>query len=272
MTENKGFHEDFFTNMQIDIILSAHTHCGESWRDIDYLPEYNKFYLIEDGEGWLKIGDIEYYPKAGQMVLMPAGVQQSYSSISSNTFRKYWCHFTLQIGDVNLFDIIDIPYIVDVENFGKLKKLFKQLVHEQNSDTLYARLREKALLIEIVANYLEIANIHELRFFGASSLEKFKTILSYIRVHINEEISVEELAGRLHYNPNYFTRLFKKYTGMPPTQYIRKIRLDKAKVLLKTTDLQVSEIAIETGFCDIYYFSKSFKSYTGFSPTDYRMI
>lgn len=264
--------EDFVANLRISIIAGAYTRCNESWRDIDYLPDYNKFYLIEDGEGWLKIGNEEYYPKPGQLFLMPAGVLQSYSAISSRPFTKYWCHFTMKLGDVNFFDVLGVPCYVNAGDFDKTKMLFQQLLDEHGNNTLSASLRKKAILLQIVSAYLDATGIQEIKFRKISSLDKFNRVLSYIQDHIQEEISMGEMAERLFYSPSYFTRMFKKYTGLTPTQYINKTRLDRARLLLKTTDLQVSEIAGKTGFCDIYYFSKCFKGYTGFSPTDYRAI
>lgn len=273
MDENHyRFQKDFFANLQLNIITSAFTHCWNTWRETDYVPDYNKFYFIIDGEGWLKIGDTEYYPRPGQLFLMPAGVRQSYSTINSNTFLKYWCHFTAKIGDVNLFDIIKTPYYLDVPDVSKVKGLFAELIKEQDNHRLYARLREKALLNELISYFIENTNVDSLRFSSLSIMEKLNGILKYIEEHIDENISVEQLAGRLHFHPNYFTRVFKKYMGMPPIQYISKARLEKAKYLLRTTGLQISEIAEKTAFCDIYYFSKAFKNYTGFTPTDYRGI
>ena len=266
------FQKDLFANLQLSLVTSAYTHCWETWRDIEYIPDYNKFYFIIGGEGWLKIGDREFYPKPGQLFLMPAGILQSYSIISKDTFRKYWCHFTAKIGDVNLFNIINTPYFVEVEDTSKVEMLFKELIKEQENPKLYARLREKALLMEILSYYVANSQIEEFKFVNSSSMSKLNRVLQYIQDHIAEEITVEQLASMLHFHPGYFTKVFKKYIGLSPSQYVNKVRLDKAKFLLKNTDLQVTEVAAKTGFCDIYHFSKTFKAYSGFSPTDYRSI
>ena len=76
---------NYFTNMHVNLIVAAFTKCPELWSDIDYTPDYNKFYFIREGEGWLKVGEKEFYPKPGQLCLMPAGIKQSYSNISKNT-------------------------------------------------------------------------------------------------------------------------------------------------------------------------------------------
>ncbi len=266
------FQKGFLDNLQLDIIVSAYTHCWEGWHEDDYVSDFNKFYFICDGEGMVKILDREFYPQKGQLVLMPAGVRQSYSTISSNTFKKYWCHFTAKIGDINIFDFFKLPYIIDVDDCGRLEKLFGELISLQDSQKLYMILKEKAILTEIIAYYLEKAELESFNFSKFASIEKIDSVLKYIQNHISENLTVEVLASLVHFHPNYFTHIFKKYMGIPPIQYINKMRIERAKYLLKTTDLQINEIALRTGFCDVYYFSKSFKSFAGYSPSDFRNI
>ncbi len=269
---SRQFQKDFLDNLQINILISAYTHCWEEWAEFDYITGYNKFYFICDGEGLIKIGNQEYYPQKGQLVLMPAGVLQSYSAINRNTFKKYWCHFTAKVGDMNLFDFIEVPYVIDVDDRERLKKLFEELISLHEDGELHKILREKAIMTELIAYFIEKAGVQKLKFAGNSTAEKLNNVLKYIQEHISENITVENLANSVHFHPNYFTNIFKKYIGMPPIQYINKMRIERAKYLLRTTDSQINEIALKTGFCDGYYFSKAFKSYTGYSPSDFRYI
>lgn len=265
--------EDLVSSLRLSITMGEYTHCADNWKDFDYTPDYNKFYLIEGGEGWLKIDGREFWPKPGHLCFMPAGVIQSFSTISSNTFRKYWCHFTAKVGDIELFDMVDVPYFVDAGNdMERLTALFRKLLGAMGGSGLSASLTSRSALLEIIAYYLDKAGAGNLKFKHISSLHKLNTALSYIDAHIDRDISAAELARQLHYHPNYFTRMFRKYTGMAPTQYINKTKLEKAKILLNTTDMRVTEVASATGFGDIYYFSKCFKKYTGFSPSDYRAM
>jgi AraC family transcriptional regulator of arabinose operon len=266
------FQKEFLANLKLNLLTSEYTKCPPTWREIDYIYDYNKFYFIFDGEGYIKIGDNEFYPKAGQLFLMPAGVLESHSNISDNTFEKYWCHFTAYIGDVNIFDIIQVPAYIDCGVDSEFKMLFQRLINVHRSENLSDRLIEKAILLEIIAAFIDKAGINSFRFPYSSSMDRLSSVLKYIEDHISEEINVSQLANLLHFHPNYFTRIFKKYVGISPVQYINKVRLEKAKYFLKTSGSHINEIARKTGFCDIYHFSKTFKSYTGFSPSEYRNI
>jgi AraC family transcriptional regulator, arabinose operon regulatory protein len=111
--EKKLLIKDYLSNMKVGVSDIGYMKVTPEWRDIDYVPNYNKFYFICEGEGYLKINGVEYFPKPGQLFLMPSGVMQSYSIINENTFLKYWCHFTANIGDMNLFDDVLITTVLE---------------------------------------------------------------------------------------------------------------------------------------------------------------
>ncbi|WP_436239511.1 helix-turn-helix transcriptional regulator [Paenibacillus sp. LjRoot153] len=71
-------------------------------------------------------------------------------------------------------------------------------------------------------------------------------------------------------SPGYLTITFKKHTGLNLIEYVTKIRLDRAKFLLKSTKLPLKQIAEDCGFTDSFYFSRIFSRDTGMNPRDYR--
>ena len=81
---------------------------------------------------------------------------------------------------------------------------------------------------------------------------------------------VEMLCGKLHLSHAQLCRIFAKYAGMTPVAYLVKRRLERAEQLLRTTALQVREIACMSGFDDADYFTKSFKKSYGTTPLQYR--
>ncbi|MGO4495522.1 response regulator [Paenibacillus sp. 2RAB27] len=79
-----------------------------------------------------------------------------------------------------------------------------------------------------------------------------------------------EVAAHVHLNPSYFSNLFKKETGEGVTGYIQNLRVQKAKLLLKSTDMKIFEISEATGFNDSNYFTHLFNRIAGVSPKEYR--
>ncbi|MGD1817084.1 MAG: helix-turn-helix domain-containing protein [Pleomorphochaeta sp.] len=94
--------------------------------------------------------------------------------------------------------------------------------------------------------------------------------LKYMRMHLFDTISLEELANYVSLNPIYFNRLFCKKMNFPPIKYFSLLKLEAARSLLATTSLSIKEIAAKLNYNSQFHFSKCFKDNTGFSPSIYR--
>lgn len=95
-------------------------------------------------------------------------------------------------------------------------------------------------------------------------------LLEYIRQHCDEKLMLWQLARKNHYNPSYFSRLFRQYTHMSFTEYLRMVRMEKASELLLYSDARVSDICLRVGYSDKTRFYKDFRNAFGMSPLDYR--
>ena len=87
---------------------------------------------------------------------------------------------------------------------------------------------------------------------------------------MDKKLTVEDLAGECNFSVGYFSHLFRAVTGVSPHAYMSRIRIERAKNMLDSTDLSVLEIALSIGCEDQNYFSRCFKEQTGLSPTAYR--
>lgn len=122
-------------------------------------------------------------------------------------------------------------------------------------------------LFELTSQFLsklqedkEEQNVHSL-------IDKAKR---YINEHLADDLSVSNIACHLYLSPNYFSRLFKRITGEGCNEYIIRKRIQKAKMLLETTNLPTGRIAMMVGYRDTNYFSLAVKKSTGKSPKNYR--
>lgn len=103
---------------------------------------------------------------------------------------------------------------------------------------------------------------------GYSSL--ISNAVQYIRCNFEEEINLKRLAGELYVHPNYLSRKFKEETGYQLSDYINKVRVEQAQLLLNHTDLTITDIAYTVGYNDEKYFSKVFKKMHQKTPREYR--
>jgi AraC-like DNA-binding protein/ligand-binding sensor protein len=92
----------------------------------------------------------------------------------------------------------------------------------------------------------------------------------FIVEHQTEELSLDDVAKSVHTSKFYFCKMFKKATGINFTDYLSRVRTERAKNLLLNRNLRVSEIAYEVGFQSLTHFNRVFKRILGRSPTNYR--
>lgn len=118
------------------------------------------------------------------------------------------------------------------------------------------------ILIKEILNYFEHS--------GSSERTIIKKARQLINDNIQNGISLDDMASKIYLNPVYFSRLFKQQTGETFTEYILKVRMEKAIDLLKSSSLKVYEISEIIGYKNIKYFYKVFKKYTGITPLELR--
>ncbi len=99
---------------------------------------------------------------------------------------------------------------------------------------------------------------------------KIKKVVQYIHENMDKKLTLPELAALTEWNMYYFARMFKKYLNDSPYQYILKVRVEKAKTLVRTTNINLSQVATELGFENHSHFSQSFRKMVGISPSSYR--
>ena len=92
----------------------------------------------------------------------------------------------------------------------------------------------------------------------------------YIHEHQSEKLSLQQVARAASTSTFYFCKLFKKVTGINFTDYLSRVRVERAKNLLLNPNLRVSEIAFDVGFQSLTHFNRVFKKILGQSPTEYR--
>ena len=114
-----------------------------------------------------------------------------------------------------------------------------------------------------------IYRVHHLR-TNPSYSHAIQKCCDYIELSLDRKIRTADLAALVGYTEYYLTEKFKKETGQSVSSYIRYVKVERAKVLLETSDLTVREIAERLAFNTVNYFIQSFRDTTGYSPAQYR--
>jgi AraC family transcriptional regulator len=102
------------------------------------------------------------------------------------------------------------------------------------------------------------------------SFDQMEKIRACVIEKLQERILTSELARCAHISDYHFYRVFKRTTGMTPQQFIKKCRLERAKLLMEQTSLALSEIAYKTGFTDQSHLAREFRLGYGMTPRQVR--
>lgn len=103
-----------------------------------------------------------------------------------------------------------------------------------------------------------------------SSQSAIPAVVRYIEQHYNKELTLQDIASHFYLSREYISRRFKQETGENLIDFLCRTRIDKAKRLLESPHLKISQVAEMVGYADEKYFSKVFKKWTGLSPNQYR--
>lgn len=122
------------------------------------------------------------------------------------------------------------------------------------------------LFYYMIKKYCRLVNTHSHKNYSLL----IQKVITRIDADITAELSLTSLAEMLNVNPSYLSSLFKKETGSTLTQYINQGKVERAKRLLSTTNMQIQNVAQACGVLDVNYFTKIFKKYTGKTPNEFR--
>ncbi|WP_046215744.1 ABC transporter substrate-binding protein [Paenibacillus wulumuqiensis] len=104
---------------------------------------------------------------------------------------------------------------------------------------------------------------------GGTSKKTLTEIRSFMELHYNEPLSIQQLADMAKLSPKYFVDLFKKTFQQSAMEYLTDIRIAHAKRYLTETGQRLRDIAVKVGYSDEFYFSRKFKKEVGVSPSEY---
>lgn len=104
------------------------------------------------------------------------------------------------------------------------------------------------------------------------AIKPIRVAKNYILQHYSEPITLEDVCSAAGFSVSYFSKLFKQETGEGFSRYLSRVRIDKAKELLRDTDLPVAAVCESVGYSDLKHFSGTFKKMTSLSPGQYRKL
>ena len=240
------------------------------YREREQGSRQNILIYCVDGAGWVNIYNKRLGIKPGEYLIIPQNVKHMYGADNEHPWSIYWVHFKgnngadfvniLKSGKVNVSK--EISFSEDrVQLFNNMYNILETGYGLDN--LVYINL----LLNSYLASYCYAQLFNVPAKFDTGGID---AVIEYMQEHIQQTISLQELAELIHVSTSHFSALFKKKTGYSPLEYFTHLKLQKACQFLEFSDMHVKQLSYYLGFNDPFYFSRLFSKYMGVSPLEYR--
>lgn len=241
--------------------------------------DYYQIWYVSSGNCNHKIDNRNFNLSAGDLIIIPPFSYHSMNSECEN-LEVIGIDFTetfLSEADTNtiFFTCLNPLFVREKEKnsiFTEIafKELISEMFDEYTSTKKFSELVIRSNLLKLIV-LLERKSARKDVFEQSGFTHAISEVLQYIHNNIETKISIKDLCHLSHLSATSLGVHFKKATGRSVISYINKIRTDKAKQLLKETNISITDIAYELGFGDGAYFNRIFKKETGLCPKDYRI-
>jgi len=251
------------------------------------MSPFSRLYLIKSGTGHLFMNGEKIYLEPDHMYLIPSFTACSY--FFQKNLEHFYIHFSVELtSGVNFYHLFSVLNKIQAETddqriLEKCLSLNPGYALPHHDPKIY---QTKPWMIKPI-NYASLAHFIETNAIIAQLFSRFvnkvlkvdmneivsgnfQAVLNYIHKNLSEDLSVGGIAELNFTSKDHFSRKFRRVMGLSPSEYIIRKRLEKAKLLLLTTDKPLSEIISSCGFKSKSYFCRIFKKYTGATPKGFR--
>ena len=243
------------------------------WHSTLHTHPFTELFYVVDGKGEFNIQGQRLPVKANDFVIINPQVEHTELSSPDEPLE----YIVLGIRGLSFSNLTPVSEGGHPFSFFNLRDEQKDILRYLNA--MVQEATSQQMSYELVChNLLEILLIKILRHqhfdleVGKQSkaTKDISFIKHYLETYYHESIQLEDLASMTHLSRFYISHSFKKEIGMSPMEYLIDIRIKESKILLRTTNYSISQVADIVGFTTPTYFSKQFRKSTGISPTDYR--
>ena len=253
-----------------------------------HMHDFFEIVYIKKGGGLHQINDIFYPMLTGDIYIMAPG--DSHSATIDNTWAIVNILFQQTLFQKSEWDYLkSLPGLSILNSDHKKDDLHKLALSPTHADYitgLYLKIKSECqqkdhgweasarntfaeILITISRAWTTYGNQKLQTHLSQGPISK---ALQIIYENWDKEISVSDLAKKVSLSNNYFGEMFQKEVGMTVQQYINKLKIDHARILLEDKSLSISDIADTIGYQDSNYFSRVFKKIYNITPKEYRTV
>lgn len=279
----------FFTDSIKPVLLNVgHSEPDACWNWSNIRSPFARIYYVTGGSASTTIEGTEYELLPGRLYLTPPFAL--HHDRSYGHFSLYYIHFYEDTGGRRpLFDLLDMPVAAEAQPgdgalIGRLLEInpgrhlsnidpeqydnkisFSQNLAENRRMPLHTAVETQGILCQLLSRFIGRAAPKE-----RCTDEKVYRCLIHIHENLDLPLRVSELAEMCCVTADYLGRIFRRETGCAPTDYIHRKKMEKAELMILTSEAMVKDIAGELSIDNVSYFNRLFKRHTGLTPVQYR--
>ena len=239
------------------------------------IDQYVLIYCV-DGCGFYVVDGSRHEVGKNQFFVLPAGRPHEYGATEGQSWTIYWLHFRGEHAHIYA-EGADIPQDIDVRMHSRISDrigLFDEILNTLHNGEGVEDLRYASSLLHYF-----LASMRYLKQFRRANhtsepsptpIDIVEQAIHYMRENIEQHVAIDDVLHYVGYSQSHFSTLFKRKTGLSPLSYLKRLKVEHACHLLKTTDLRVNQICYKVGFDDPLYFSRLFSKVMGMSPTRFK--
>ncbi len=252
------------------LYISKSRYDGD-WNSIQHSHPFAEIFFVIDGKGQFLVESQTLLVQKGDFILVNPNVPHTETSFRDMPMEYFVLginHFTFQAEHEEESRYYFIPsYMKHVQTINVfLQYLFREM---KIQDEYSAQICQKIL----EAIILEVMRHKRVNLIAQEEVKQVREVAlarRYIDQNYSQEITLDTLSQITQTSKYYLAHVFKETFGISPIRYLNQRRIDIAKAMLRTTDLQVSQIANSVGFSSASYFTQAFNRETGYSPKAFR--
>lgn len=278
--------------LSLCMIYTGFKRVGTWWNYKNVISPFYRLYYIEDGKGKVYINDTPYELTPGTLFLIPKFTFHSYEC-DDFMDHYYICLFDDLLGNSGIPNPLQMNLQVNMNEIDPL--LIKRYIelnpyknltesdpkHYDNNKSIYELIENKSyyntakvtesngILLQLFSRFITENSIKKL--IPNNLNERLDLAIQHINKNIETRISIPELADLACLTPDHFSRVFKKIMGMSPCEYIQMKRIERAQILLVTSNMNIVEIGEKVGIDNPPQFTRLFKKIAQCSPKEYRI-
>lgn len=265
---------------------------NSKWNYNNVISPYYRLYYIDEGIGSVSDSSGKLILEPGYLYLIPS------FTICNLNCEEYLSQFFIQFFEespdgISLFsnnrnimkleaDEMDVALIKKMlqNNPGRginrsdnpkvyeKEAYYKEYRALNDKMKIHQKFENQGILLQLISKFLNSSSFRSN--YPQITSSKILDTMSYIQLHLDENLTVVELAKRVNQNKDYFSKQFLLHTGERPLNYIHKKKIERAQYLIATSNKTFIEIAMDTGFANLPHFSKIFKQIVSLTPGEYR--